>query len=55
MKIINYDSELEVKSMAEKLKSKHRIITSILSTSFRIYDDNGNTTELHIYKKPPRT
>ena len=49
MEIIKYKSDLELKIAAEKLKKTAFIIDTKDTLSFRIYDKNNNTKELHIY------
>ena len=49
MEIIKYKSDLELKIAAEKLKKTAFIIDTKDTLSFRTYDENNNTKELHIY------
>lgn len=49
MRIIKYMSELEVKVQAEHLKRDKDVFDTEISVSFRVYDEFGNTLELHIF------
>ena len=49
MEIIKYKSDLELKIAAEKLKKTAFIIDTKDTLSFRTYDENNNTKELHLY------
>lgn len=54
MKIIRYDSSLEVQVMAEHLKRNQDVFDTVISTSFRVFDEYGNTIEFHVYYKPKK-
>lgn len=52
MEVIGYLTFDELKAAADKLNIKLK--ETATSHSFRIFDENGKTKELHIKRKPDR-